>query len=922
MFCLRICAALAIWLALGATCLFSQTSLSPSDAVKKFRDQGGRFEQVPLFFPLAQRNAVAASFAPNAQFLTLDPDLRHLENQNLPNALSLRLPYNGEVLVLDLLEAPVFTTDFRATTNLSDEQAVDYQPSRHYRGVIRDAAKSIVAISFCKSGIMGLIADEQHGNLVLGKLDSPENETDYILYADHELTAKNPFSCSPLEIENPGTKTPATGSLEQSPCVRVYFEADYELFQNKGSVQNTVDYLSGAFNQLATLYANEQISTTLSQVYVWTTPDNYSTSSSNSALQGFRALRQSFNGDIAHLVGIGGNNLGGIAYVDVLCAPAYAYAFSDINTSYSTVPTYSWTVEVLTHEMGHNLGSPHTQSCSWPGGAIDNCFTTEGGCSPGPAPVNGGTIMSYCHLSGAGINFNHGFGPLPGNKIRTEVASASCLSSACAPAGSCTAPSGITVSNVTANSALLSWTNVSGASGYILQWRVNGAPNWTTVTAPSNPYSLVGLSPNQTIESRLQSQCGSSTSSYSYGPIFTTSGGGSGTTCGPLENLGATLTSPTTAVISWKSVSGAVSYQLYFKTASSGSWGAPVTLGNTSYPLNNLAPKTKYELRVSANCSNTSSAFTQISFTTPSGGGTAACGLPGNFSAAPSSPNTANISWNAVSGAQYYQLWYKPANSYYYSSSIYVSGSSYILTGLAENTAYHVRIRAVCSANKSAYQTILFTTPGTGGPGGICPTPTNLVLNSVGANSAVISWNPMPDAQSYDLQIKLSTSTYWMTFINLPATVIQVTNMQASSTYQVKVRTRCSGSNNYSEYTNILNINTPANFSPGEVNDAFPPTGNEQVRLPDVAASNEHLGNLEIFPNPATGRTRVLFPAATETEFDLEMLDLNGRLLQIEFSKLSDGSAEVDLSGLPAGIYLLRATATGALPMLGRVIKQ
>jgi hypothetical protein len=35
--------------------------------------------------------------------------------------------------------------------------------------------------------------------------------------------------------------------------------------------------------------------------------------------------------------------------------------------------------------------------------------------------------MSYCHLTSSGIDFNKGFGPLPGNLIRSKVGSASCL---------------------------------------------------------------------------------------------------------------------------------------------------------------------------------------------------------------------------------------------------------------------------------------------------------------------------------------------------------------------------------------------------------------------------------------------------------------------------------------------------------------
>ena len=81
--------------------------------------------------------------------------------------------------------------------------------------------------------------------------------------------------------------------------------------------------------------------------------------------------------------------------------------------------------------MGHNLGSPHTHNCSWTGGAIDGCGPAAGyseGCNA-PLPSQGqGTIMSYCHLvPSVGIGFTYGFGPQPGNLIRSRVNNASCL---------------------------------------------------------------------------------------------------------------------------------------------------------------------------------------------------------------------------------------------------------------------------------------------------------------------------------------------------------------------------------------------------------------------------------------------------------------------------------------------------------------
>ncbi|MEK7816704.1 MAG: M12 family metallo-peptidase, partial [Actinomycetota bacterium] len=168
------------------------------------------------------------------------------------------------------------------------------------------------------------------------------------------------------------------------------------------------------------------------QVFTCTTPDSYPTSSTSAAHNSFKSTRPNYNGDVAHLISRGAPSGGGIAWVDALCS-SYGYAYSYINSTYQGFPTYSWSVEVVTHEMGHNLGSPHTHACAWNGNntAIDGCGPQAGaneGCTAPLPPAGGGTIMSYCHLvSGIGISFTNGFGTQPGNRIRTEITNAPCL---------------------------------------------------------------------------------------------------------------------------------------------------------------------------------------------------------------------------------------------------------------------------------------------------------------------------------------------------------------------------------------------------------------------------------------------------------------------------------------------------------------
>ncbi len=89
----------------------------------------------------------------------------------------------------------------------------------------------------------------------------------------------------------------------------------------------------------------------------------------------------------------------GIAWVDGYCEKqSYGggYSVSQIFTA-SYVPVTS-NLRVIAHELGHNLGSPHTHCYSPP---VDYCFACESGCYSGmvSCPSGGsGTLMSYCHV--------------------------------------------------------------------------------------------------------------------------------------------------------------------------------------------------------------------------------------------------------------------------------------------------------------------------------------------------------------------------------------------------------------------------------------------------------------------------------------------------------------------------------------------
>jgi hypothetical protein len=76
---------------------------------------------------------------------------------------------------------------------------------------------------------------------------------------------------------------------------------------------------------------------------------------------------------------------------------------------------------VLTHELGHNFGAPHTHSYCPP---VDQCATN---CTGTTACTTEGTIMSYCHgCPGGTANITTYFHPVSVADMRARV-EATCL---------------------------------------------------------------------------------------------------------------------------------------------------------------------------------------------------------------------------------------------------------------------------------------------------------------------------------------------------------------------------------------------------------------------------------------------------------------------------------------------------------------
>lgn len=481
--------------------------------VNDYHSKRVSFKKVSLFSvdATSSNRSTYRQAATDAQVLKLDKSKLTTLVQDRPDAMEFTFPFEDRELTVEMVKVDIYANDFKAKTNKKEDVA--YKKGVFYRGIIKGDETSVVAFSFFDNDVVGVASATKIGNVTLGKAVQSE---DYVVYNDQKLTGTNPFICAVDELmENESQKVNFDPKASKSPqmteaCVRVYYEiANKPFVQNGSNVEATINWISAVHNNINTLYVNDGVKMSLKTVYVWETADPY-TGNYSQNLSAFRTNRTTFDGDLAHLVNYPSTT--SVAYLNSLCS-ASRYAYSGINMTYQNVPTYSWTIMAMTHEMGHSLGSPHTHACSWNGNstAIDGCAPTyradlaEGDCEIGPIPSEGGTIMSYCHLNSVGINMSLGFGEQPGALIRQTVDSKACLGTDCANACAVTVTN-ITVANVTKATATVTVTDATSS-----QWKYKVSKIDGTVVksgmSTDKVFDITDLSPNTFYRIEVGTDC-------------------------------------------------------------------------------------------------------------------------------------------------------------------------------------------------------------------------------------------------------------------------------------------------------------------------------------------------------------------------------------------------------------------------------
>jgi cellulose 1,4-beta-cellobiosidase len=190
----------------------------------------------------------------------------------------------------------------------------------------------------------------------------------------------------------------------------------------------------------------------------------------------------------------------------------------------------------------------------------------------------------------------------------------------------------------------------------------------------------------------------------------------------PSAPIGVTATalSSSSINVSWNSVSEAISYKVYSATSSSGAYTLDGTATTTSFTSTGWGVSETGYFKVTAVNSYGESGYSSTASATTSsspGGGTSVPIAPTGVTATALSSSSISVSWNSVSGATSYDVYYEIGSSSTKNFAGNTTNTSYTHSGLTASTTYYYYIKAKNSVGESGYSSFDSATTSSSGGG-------------------------------------------------------------------------------------------------------------------------------------------------------------------------------------------------------------
>ena len=377
---------------------------------------------------------------------------------------------------------------------------------------------------------------------------------------------------------------------------------------------------------------------------------------------------------------------------------------------------------------------------------------------------------------------------------------------------------------------------------------LTGSHNWTTSANTKNDENTLIIHDDTIANIYYQSFYANYTA---LGGTLTTIPNCTVTTCGATTALAASSITTTSALLNWIAVPGAVSYSVQYRVVGAPSW-TTTTATTNSLTVIGLSPATNYEFQVETVCSGSTSSYCAVNtFTTLA----LPCSVPTGLSATNIDASDATLSWIAVSGALSYNIQYRQVGTITWNTTTSAT-NSIIISGLLAGTNYEFQVEVVCASSTSGFSpSATFTTTVV-----VCSLPAGLVVTSVTATSAALSWTAVTGATGYSIQYRIVGTSAWGYATSVTNTKT-VTGLTPSSTYEFEVQAICTAADSSGYNTTVIGITN----------------GTSSVVTPSITAEN----NFKVYPNPATGNTAIIYHLTTAEEVSVGIYDMTGREIMI-----------------------------------------
>ena len=340
-------------------------------------------------------------------------------------------------------------------------------------------------------------------------------------------------------------------------------------------------------------------------------------------------------------------------------------------------------------------------------------------------------------------------------------------------APNCATPTGLTVTNITQNTATVTWSASGDETAWKLQYKAATSSDWgSEINVTTTSYDIIGLVPETVYQVRVKTDCGNGEESGWTTPydFFTT----------PLPVVQPTVETYAATDITQTSgtMNGAITDAgnqtivlrgFEYKLPSDNDYTQVITMtGNTlTYTLTGLTPNTCVQYRAFAMTVGVTTYGETLTFCTLPDDTPEPCDAPTGLDTTLVANEVIGITWDANANVNSWNVNYRSQNGEWASAT--TTSNSYTITGLTGNTTYEIQVQANCGdGNLSDWSAILFVT-----------------TKSVGINSWLensVSLYPNPAKEYVDIRVDGDLSVTMMEVYDVYGKLVNTVNVVENPT--------------------------------------------------------------------------------------------------------------------------------------------